>query len=292
MKKLIIVIGLFALLLVGCSDANANVSSGKEVVIKIGDYTYTKADLYAEMLEADQAATVINEALRIILAKEIETTDELQATAKTEYDKYLEQLGDDYEEYLYQLGCKSLDELNEMCLTNAKHDELYKREILENYDTLINEYAPFKAKILFFDGSTESEAAIANSKEALELLKAGSSIEDLQAKYKTTESLAKDTLYTGIDSSLDKNVLTWINSQTTPGTSDIITNTAGTGYYIVRITTKNAEQVKDDFVSYLQDDSDYVASVETKYFKKYNFEIFDITVYDFVKENYEQYLVQ
>lgn len=293
MKKVLTIIGILALLLVGCSDATATISDGKEALFTIGKYSFTKKDLYDEMMNADQAAIIIETATNAILAKEVETTQEIKDKAQEQFDDYKKDLGEDFMESIKSLGCNTEEEFLELCINNQKHTQLYKDYIQAHYDDLYAQYAPFTAKIMFFDGNQAVQEALENAQKALEELNAGKTFEDVSKNYKCDETKAKETIYLATDSSLDYNLLTWVNDQTTPTTSQVITNKAGNGYYIVRITNKsNREQIKDQFVEKLISLTEFTNKVDQEYFKKYGFTVYDIDVYNIIKNNYPTYLVQ
>ena len=87
-------------LLAGCKDATATVSNPKEMLVKIGNVTVTKGDVYAEMMKDDASNTVVNLALKQIANAEVETTDDIKKEAQSTYDDYkaqIESTGVDFE---------------------------------------------------------------------------------------------------------------------------------------------------------------------------------------------------
>ena len=297
MKKIVLLLlsAVMCLTLTGCKDAVANVSNPKETILKVGKTTITKADLYQSMLADDSANAVINKALELIANAEIETTDEIKETAQATYDDYkqqIESMGSEFEETIKGYGFPTLEDFMNWCITQAKSTKLADNYIEEQWTTLVEESKPVKAKMIFVDGTSGLDEALADAKAALEKIKSGSSFDEVSAEYSDKAALATETLYVRSDSSLDYNVLQFLLAATSPTLSDVITNKDTNGYYIVQVTNTNVEQIKDDFITKLKAGTDFTETVNKSYFQKHNFRIYDIGLYNTVKSVYPNYLVQ
>ncbi len=106
MKKLV-KIALVSLLcigmLAGCKDATATISDRNKLIIKVGNTTIDKGQIYDEMMKDDAGNTVVNLAMKQIANTELETTSEIQEEAQALYDSYkaqIEATGMDFEEGL------------------------------------------------------------------------------------------------------------------------------------------------------------------------------------------------
>lgn len=283
-------------LLAGCKDATATVSNSKEMLIKIGNVTVTKGDVYAEMMKDDASNTVVNLALKQIANAEVETTDDIKKEAQSTYDDYkaqIESTGVDFETGLKQYGYASAEEFMDYCISTVKADRLLDKYIDENWDKLVEENKPVKAKMIWVDGSNGMEDAQKEANEAIALLKSGVSFEEVSEKYNDRSAYAEEKLYTlANNSTLDYNVLQFMLNTATPTLSEAIQANTGSAYYVVQVTNTNINQMKDEFITAYKNMTNTRDTVFHNYFKAHKFTIYDIDVFNTVKANYPSYLVQ
>ncbi len=283
-------------LLAGCKDATATVSNPKEMLIKIGNVTVTKGDVYAEMMKDDASNTVVNLALKQIANAEVETTDDIKKEAQSTYDDYkaqIESTGVDFETGLKQYGYASAEEFMDYCISTVKADRLLDKYIDENWDKLVEENKPVKAKMIWVDGSNGMEDAQKEANEAIALLKSGVSFAEVSEKYNDRPAYAEEKLYTlANNSTLDYNVLQFMLNTTTPTLSEAIQANTGSAYYVVQVTNTNINQMKDEFIAAYKEMTNTRDTVFHNYFKAHKFTIYDIDVFNTVKANYPSYLVQ
>ncbi len=292
-----IIIALLAIgLLAGCTDASASISDKKQVILKVGNSTLTREGLYKRMLTDDNANAVVNRAMELIAGSEIETTDAIKTRAQEIYDDYKEKLTSEdqsFEEILKTYGYASTEAFMEYCINSAKAEDLLTKYIDDNWDTLIEENHPLKAKMLYLGATTETASdVLTKAQQVLEEIKNGKPFDEAVEEYSDNKSIGTEKLYVRKDSTLDYNVLQYLLTVTKTGLSDVITNAAVNGYYIVQVTNTNALQMKDDFVKLLKNDADFVEEANRFYFQKHKFTIYDIDIYNTIKENYPAYLVQ
>ena len=283
-------------LLAGCKDATATVSNPKEMLIKIGNVTVTKGDVYAEMMKDDASNTVVNLALKQIANAEVETTDDIKKEAQSTYDDYkaqIESTGVDFETGLKQYGYASAEEFMDYCISTVKADRLLDKYIDENWDKLVEENKPVKAKMIWVDGSNGMEDTQKEANEAIALLKSGMSFEEVSEKYNDRPAYAEEKLYTlANNSTLDYNVLQFMLNTATPTLSEAIQANTGSAYYVVQVTNTNINQMKDEFITAYKNMTNTRDTVFHNYFKAHKFTIYDIDVFNTVKANYPSYLVQ
>lgn len=283
-------------LLAGCKDATATVSNPKEMLVKIGNVTVTKGDVYAEMMKDDASNTVVNLALKQIANAEVETTDDIKKEAQSTYDDYkaqIESTGVDFETGLKQYGYASAEEFMDYCISTVKADRLLDKYIDENWDKLVEENKPVKAKMIWVDGSNGMEDAQKEANEAIALLKSGVSFEEVSEKYNDRSAYAEEKLYTlANNSTLDYNVLQFMLNTATPTLSEAIQANTGSAYYVVQVTNTNINQMKDEFITAYKNMTNTRDTVFHNYFKAHKFTIYDIDVFNTVKANYPSYLVQ
>ena len=294
MKKLTLIISILAIALTlsACGNKTANVSHN-DVLIQFGKNKITTSDLYYQMLEADKGATVINQVAKYILDQEIETTDEILAEAEKQLADIKVEMEGDLSSLMKSYGFETEEELLQQVIYSVKSDKLIDKYISTNLDSIYEQYKPFKAQMIYIEiNSTDDpdgEAAKQESQLVVDLLKSGASFEEVSKEHSDKTSYGTETLYT-TESTLDYNVLAYAQSVSSPALSDIILNNNKTGYYVVQVTVTNKEQLKEDFISSLKNNSDFTSLVENSYFRDHNFQLYDILTYTYIDNNYSEYL--
>ena len=294
MKKLTLIISILAIALTlsACGNKTANVSHN-DVLIQFGKNKITTSDLYYQMLEADKGATVINQVAKYILDQEIETTDEILAEAEKQLADIKVEMEGDLSSLMKSYGFETEEELLQQVIYSVKSDKLIDKYISTNLDSIYEQYKPFKAQMIYIEiNSTDDpdgEAAKQEAQLVVDLLKSGASFEEVSKEHSDKTSYGTETLYT-TESTLDYNVLAYAQSVSSPALSDIILNNNKTGYYVVQVTVTNKEQLKEDFISSLKNNSDFTSLVENSYFRDHNFQLYDILTYTYINNNYSEYL--
>ena len=294
MKKLTLIISILAIALTlsACGNKTANVSHN-DVLIQFGKNKITTSDLYYQMLEADKGATVINQAAKYILDQEIETTDEIIAEAEKQLADIKVEMEGDLSSLMKSYGFETEEELLQQIIYSVKSDKLIDKYISTNLDSIYEQYKPFKAQMIYIEiNSTDDpdgEVAKQEAQLVVDLLKSGASFEEVSKEHSDKTSYGTETLNT-TESTLDYNVLAYAQSVSSPALSDIILNNNKTGYYVVQVTVTNKEQLKEDFISSLKNNSDFTSLVENSYFRDHNFQLYDILTYTYIDNNYSEYL--
>ena len=294
MKKLTLIISILAIALTlsACGNKTANVSHN-DVLIQFGKNKITTSDLYYQMLEADKGATVINQVAKYILDQEIETTDEILAEAEKQLADIKVEMEGDLSSLMKSYGFETEEELLQQVIYSVKSDKLIDKYISTNLDSIYEQYKPFKAQMIYIEiNSTDDpdgEAAKQEAQLVVDLLKSGASFEEVSKEHSDKTSYGTETLYT-TESTLDYNVLAYAQSVSSPALSDIILNNNKTGYYVVQVTVTNKEQLKEDFISSLKNNSDFTSLVENSYFRDHNFQLYEILTYTYIDNNYSEYL--
>ena len=294
MKKLTLIISILAIALTlsACGNKTANVSHN-DVLIQFGKNKITTSDLYYQMLEADKGATVINQVAKYILDQEIETTDEILAEAEKQLADIKVEMEGDLSSLMKSYCFETEEELLQQVIYSVKSDKLIDKYISTNLDSIYEQYKPFKAQMIYIEiNSTDDpdgEVAKQEAQLVVDLLKSGASFEEVSKEHSDKTSYGTETLYT-TESTLDYNVLAYAQSVSSPALSDIILNNNKTGYYVVQVTVTNKEQLKEDFISSLKNNSDFTSLVENSYFRDHNFQLYDILTYTYIDNNYSEYL--
>lgn len=293
MKKTKIVCALgAALVLSGCGNAYANISHGSDVVAKIGDVTITDGDLYPQMKESSGTEYTLTMIRQKIYENEIEVTDEMKKKEEEEYasnaKQYEATYSTDMEDYIKMMGYTDKEEyIEKVILPNIEQTELNKKYFAENTEDIMKEYKPAKARI--FETTDLDKAS-----QALEKLQDGEDFESVTEKYGDTTTYDGSEKFVYEGSGLASVVLTKLNEQTKQNTliNEVIADSTNGKYYVVYLISNEYDTIKDDINETLAADSTVTSDVMVYYLKKYNFTVYDTDVFNTLKSNYPQYLVQ
>ena len=271
---------LTTLSLVGCGSS-ANVSFANEELVS-GAVSVTKGQLFEDFKKQDGAKTyVLQEILEVLAEKEGFDIDEIKADAQEQIDQ-IKETSPTYVEYYGE------ETLLKYYIASEYEEKLFNQYIEINFDELVSENPSFYANIATF--SSEEEA-----NTALESINAGTDFAEACAAVDSTIS-ADAEVYMDDDENLPVEVKEFVNS-TDSGLSDVIvassstTTTDGTTivtntYYLINLISKNVEDYKDEFVSYMSSEIES-ATVYNYYFEKYNVQIYDQDIYEALSEVYD-----
>ena len=74
--------------------------------------------------------------------------------------------------------------------------------------------------------------------------------------------------------------------------NEVIPDTTNGNYYVVRLVSKDYETIKDDVAEALQDNTSLTNDAMVYYLKKYNFTVYDVDIFNALRESNPEYLVQ
>lgn len=306
MKKicaLCVVAMLFTL--TGCKDATASVSDPGEALISVGGSKVTKEQIYNQMKTAGGApGTLQLTSAKLYELEEITITDAMKKSGDESTAKLKEQYGDDsFKSMLAQYGYKDEAEYKEKSVyPGLQQKELNKKYINENKDDTLTTFHPVKAKIMEAKDQDSANKALAAIKE-------GKSFEDAVSEFGATTTYdGKEAIY-HTESSLPTAVFTKIGSVTANGLVDSVmegttnsnagtdpTGAPATGaakYYVAYVTEKDYTKFEADAINKIAETS---TSLQTKamesYLAKHEFHIYDIDIYNGIKQSNPTFIVQ
>ena len=284
MKKLLLCISLSIMLLACSSNSSIKINNADEVIYSSDKVSYTKQNLFDDMRKNDYSAKVASSILnQTAIADGIDLTTTEEELAEG-YDYYVEMLGQETVNYYF--GSK------ENYIKSYKTTEIiskyFEKEILDDYDTFVNEYKPYKAEIIYFDDESSADATI-------ELYNNGENTFAYAASESGYASEVSATIYTD-KSDLPVDVKSVALNANGPLTTKVITSTVQTDangvsvtkdrYYVVNIISVDSEEIKDEFITHLV--SNYLDSAATvaKVLNDHNVKFYDQTTYDLMKAAY------
>ena len=290
-NKIVLVLGA-ALMLGGCGNATANISHGSDVIGTIGNTSITDGDIYSSLKSTSGYSYALTMIREQIFAREIEVTDEMRQQAQDEYNQYAEQYeaqdtGMTAEEYVIYLGYESVDDyINKVYLPNYEQQALNAKYMDDDNANFLEEYEPVKAQII--QTSDQDTAS-----QALEALNNGDDFADVAEEYNDSTTYDGSEQIVTTQSGLPTAVMTKLNDAE-DGTlvNEVIADTTNGYYYVVRLVSKDYETIKDDIVEALQDNTTLTNDAMVYYLKKYNFTVYDVDIFNALRDSNPEYLVQ
>lgn len=282
MKKLLVSL-LALLMLAGCSDARAMISTDEEI-FSVGNEKVTSKRLFDVMKLSDGGMTVVKSAQNKI------TENVADEDVKAEADKRLEEIkevfGDQLEERLKQSGYESVDAfMSQTVYPELKMTHLLKEKMVRDFEALTTENAPRKARILQLENQEKAD-------EALEKIKAGENFDDIAKDYKVTGSPYDGSAKVHLLKSVQypQEVADALKNATEPTLSGVLSDASDDSKYIVQIIEIDASRYQDETIEAFVGSKDIVNKYLAQLFVDNGFKIYDKDVYDAVAEKFPQYL--
>ncbi|MDE8289434.1 peptidylprolyl isomerase [Erysipelothrix rhusiopathiae] len=281
MKKLLVSL-LALLMLAGCSDARAMISTDEEI-FSVGNEKVTSKRLFDVMKLSDGGMTVVKSAQNKI------TENVADEDVKAEADKRLEEIkevfGDQLEERLKQSGYESVDAfMSQTVYPELKMTHLLKEKMVTDFEALTTENAPRKARILQLENQEKAD-------EALEKIKAGENFDDIAKDYKVTGSPYDGSAKVHLLKSVQypQEVADALKNATEPTLSGVLSDASDDSKYIVQIIEIDASRYQDETIEAFVGSKDIVNKYLAQLFVDNGFKIYDKDVYDAVAEKFPQY---
>lgn len=282
MKKLLVILSL-SLVLVGCGNKTTNVSNSSDVLIKVGNQSITVGQVYSQMMATDSTAIIKQMASRIIFDKEVPMDDALKAEADTQLQEFIDSVGENLDVYLQYYGYKDKDDYyNNGIIPSLQQEKLVRNYLTENFDAVAAGYRPKKIRLIEITDATLAAEALAE-------IKAGVDFSVVAEKYSTSTYPGDEELVNNT-SSIPSVVIEFIDYLTTPTLSEVLTD--GTTNYIVQVTNADTNKLKDEIIESFTFDSTFTDKTLESYFVKYNFTIYDKSVYDLFIQTYPNYITK
>ena len=282
MKKLLVILSL-SLVLVGCGNKTTNVSNSSDVLIKVGNQSITVGQVYSQMMATDSTAIIKQMASRIIFDKEVPMDDALKAEADTQLQEFIDSVGENLDVYLQYYGYKDKDDYyNNGIIPSLQQEKLVRNYLTENFDAVAAGYRPKKIRLIEITDATLAAEALAE-------IKAGVEFSVVAEKYSTSTYPGDEELVNNT-SSIPSVVVEFIDYLTTPTLSEVLTD--GTTNYIVQVTNADTNKLKDEIIESFTFDSTFTDKTLESYFVKYNFTIYDKSVYDLFIQTYPNYITK
>ncbi len=287
MKKLVTALASFLLVfsLSGCEDAKANVSNPKEPILTVGSKTITKNDVNTVLSASIGSQVAVTNALKTVTSKEVEETEEIKNQAKSELENLKQIYGEGFETILKQMNTNEEDYMQDYILPMIKTHELNKIYVDENFDELVKQYDPMMVTVLSFANEEDANAALAGLNDG--------SLTPLEASEKYEATTRGNSEIVTLDTyKYDALTLAALRSMSESDGFTVVQDESGSMFNVVKVDSKDVASFKDEFVAFVSNNPAFTMEVNEYYFKKYNFHVYDITLYNALKQNQPNLLVQ
>lgn len=286
MKKINLVLAsVLALSLAGCSDATAKISDSNSALITVGKSNITKGSVYSLMVNSYGSTVAVNDANKAISSAEVEITDEMKTTANSTLESYKSMYGDTFTSYLESQNMTEDEYVNDYLIPSLQAEKLTSIYIDTNFDELCDSYQVVKATILEFTSQDDANAALAE-------LKDGTKTAAEAASGHNSSSTGTSTVYTLNSDDVNSMVRTVISSASPDDAWTMVPEDSGDKYAVVKVDDNTPTNFKDEATTALAAIDTVSTAATTYFFKKYNFHIYDKTIYDGVKADHPDNLVQ
>ncbi|MBR4456483.1 MAG: hypothetical protein IKS32_09700 [Solobacterium sp.] len=277
--------GLVLMALAGCKDAKASLTGAAEPVLTVGSKTVSKGDLYSAMFSASAAASAYNDAMKVITDAEVEVTDEMKEEAKSQAEMMTMYYGSQFNSYLESMNMTIEEYAEKNVLPDLKITALNEKYIRENLKTLSDQYKPVKAIVLSFSAQEDASSA-------LSALKDGSKTASEAATSFNSTSSGNEEVITTLNTSYDSTVLSIIRSASPDDGWTQIPSADGSTFYVLKVVSNDPTAFEEDAVKELKNISAISDLCTDTYLRKYGFHVYDIDLYNAIKEYNSSLLVQ
>lgn len=293
MKKLTLALGAL-LLLAGCSDASVDISFN-DTLFTVEGTVIKEKDLFNVMKQHDagvMGSTVVIDSAREALIKDIEVSDDMKKEAAEQLAIVKEMFGDKFADTLKEIGFDSEEDyLETMVYPELKYNQLVKKEIVEDFESLNEEYAPRQVRILELNQDV--------AEEALQEIKDGEDFDLVAEKHqliasqfngsKQVQLLKTTQVPEAVAEFLKRNEGPTLSGVLIPEVSTEAEDAQKTAY-IVQIIEVDATRFQDETIEAYLGTQAVVEEYKGLLFRKNNFKVYDRDIYDSILETQAQYL--
>ncbi len=284
MKKMIGA-GLALLMLTGCKDATAALANSGETLMTVGNTAVTKGELYNMLFATVGADTAHTDVMNRISAQEIEVTEEMKEEALNQVQFYTMMYGEQFTSFLDSMGMTEEEYAEKQILPNTLTGKLVEKYAEENFDSLCKTYDPLNAIILKFSSADDASAA-------LSALKDGSVTPAEAASENNSTSYGDEEVITIESTAYDTAALSVLRSMSVDDGWTQIPSSDGATFYVLKLVSHDPAEFKEEAVSALSEITAVSDQSTDYYLRKYNFHVYDINLYNAIKDLDANMLVQ
>jgi hypothetical protein len=223
--------------------------------------------------------------MNTIAAKEIEVTEEMKEEALNQVQFYTMMYGDQFSGFLDSMGLTEETYAEKYILPNTLTGKLVEKYTEENFDSLCGSFDPLKAIVLSFTSEDDASAA-------LSALKDGSMTPAEAAKENNSSSTGDEEVITMNTTSYDSAALSVLRSMSVDDGWTEVPSSDGATFYVLKLVSHDPAEFKEEAVKAISEISAVTDESNDFYLRKYNFRVYDINLYNGLKELNPDILVQ
>lgn len=270
--------------LAGCSDAVTKVKDAQNTLVTIAGENLTKGSLYAFMKKSTGASTVNSMALKKISEKEVPVNEDMRKKAKETLANYKKLYGDSFASYLKRMNLSEEQYMNNYLVPSQQAQKLSEKYINAHYATIVKKYQPVQATVLSFPTAKDA-------REALAEIKKGTAVEKAAKAHKASNKFIKQ-IFTLDSKQIDSLVRNAVQSQDEKMNWTMVRSSDGASFNLVKVHSKDSNTLKNEIIKIFKKDDKITSDSTAYFFKKYQFHVYDKGIYDAMKSDYPQSLVQ
>lgn len=288
MNKKIIASSLIVFTLCGCSGAHASIQNGNETIMTIGSTKYTRDDEYQLIKLSNGGSLTLQLAKNAVYDEVVGLSDEMKEKAQESYDSLLEDYSD-LDSQLVQMGYRDAsDYIEKVLIPEQQGIQLQAQYFKDNKEAIQKEYKPSVVTILKCDDEKTAQKAI-------DALKEGQDLADVYDAYSSADSSFsnEEIVLTILNTDCPTRAINQAYKQNKAGVIDeVFTNDDGTTYaFVVVVSSTDYDENIDTFEETISAGTDFEKELWTYYFKKYDLKIYDQDIFDYLKLNNPEYLL-
>ena len=290
MKKILSICVLALLVtLSGCKDASTNLSDGNEPLIKVGNTAITKNDVYTGLKSENGVTAIISKLTAFIVDKEVPVTDEMMTEAKETMENFKASIGEDnWTTFLTNMGYDNEQQyLEERALMAVRAQQITSNYISDNYDEIKEKYQIRKLKVFQTkDSSIAAEVQEKVKNGELTIEQAVEQYDSVTTTYKGSEQILTNA--SGLGSTIWENVMKVTENNTVLDQYQFSSDLSS--FYVIEVVSVDVplEEALDTIEGLSSISNDAFAY----YLAKYSFRVYDIDLYNGIKSQAPDYIVQ
>ena len=274
--------------LCGCSGAQASIQNGKDTLFTVGSTTYTKQDEYNLIKASNGGALTLQLAKNAVYDEVIGMDDDIRKAAQESYDDLASDYSD-FEDQLKQMGYKDKDDyIDTVLIPEQQGNRLQTQYFKDNKKEIQKTYKPSIVTILKCDDDKTAQKAIDALKDGKELQEVYDTYTSADSSF-SNEEIVCTTLNTDIPTRLINQAY---KTKDTGVIDEVFTMDDGTTYsYVAIVSDKDYDKNLSKSEETISAGENFEKEMWVYYFTKYDLKIYDQTIFDYLKVNNPEYLL-
>ena len=198
---------------------------------------------------------------------------------------YTMMYGDQFTQFLESMGLTEDTYAEKYILPNTLTSKLVEKYTEENFDSLCGSFDPLKAIVLSFTSEDDASAA-------LSALKDGSVTPAEAAKDNNSSSSGSEEVITMNTTTYDSAALSVLRSMSVDDGWTEVPSSDGATFYVLKLVSHDPAEFREDAVKAMSQISAVTDESNEHFLRKYNFHVYDINLYNGLKELNPNILVQ